>query len=134
MPAGPGSVRVFDEHVIGTALTPLEGESPLVIDSHMPGTVVFLQVVAWRGLHEIHRWRRVELSQLPLGHALDVDEPATLARGEQALRVGAGERLDRHGGKNNCYPVNSQFGDVAAHSQARNDVARLAVLSGMPRT
>jgi hypothetical protein len=45
MPAGTGSVRVFDEHVIGAALTPLEGESPLVIDSHMPGTVVFLQVV-----------------------------------------------------------------------------------------
>ena len=28
---------------------------------------------------------------------LDVDEPPTLACGEQTLRVGAGERLDRHG-------------------------------------
>ena len=97
MPVGPGSVWVFDEHVIGAALTPLEGQSPLVVDSHMPGTVVFLQVVAWRGPHETHRRRRVELGQFALGHALDVDEPATLACGEQALRVGAGERLNRHG-------------------------------------
>lgn len=96
MPAGHGSVWVFDEHVIGSALTPLEGQSPLVVDSHMPGTVVFLQVVAWRGLHETHRRRRVELGQFALGYALDVDEPATLACGEQTLRVGAGERLDRH--------------------------------------
>ena len=96
MPVGLGSVRVFDEHVVGAALPPLEAQSPLVIDSHMPGAVVFLQVVAWRGLHEVHRGRRIELSQLSLGHALDVDEPSTLSRGEQALRVGAGEGLNRH--------------------------------------
>ena len=35
--------------------------------------VVFLQVVAWRGPHETHRRRRVELGQFALGHALDVD-------------------------------------------------------------
>ena len=28
MPVGPGSVWVFDEHVIGAELTPLEGQSP----------------------------------------------------------------------------------------------------------
>ena len=97
MPAGHGSVWVFDAHVIGSALTPLEGQSPLVVDSHMPGTVVFLQVVAWRGLNETHRRRRVELGQFALGYALGVDEPATLACGEQTPRVGAGERLDRIG-------------------------------------
>jgi len=98
MPVGPGSVWVFDENVIGAALTPLEGQPPLVVYSQMPGTVVFLQVVAWRSPHETHRGRRVELCQFALSYALDVDEPATLAGGKQALRVGAGERLDRHKG------------------------------------
>ena len=76
MPVGLGSVRVTD--------------------SHMPAAVVFLQVVAWRGHYEVHRGRRIELSQLSLGHALDVDQPSTLSRGEQALRVGAGKGLNRH--------------------------------------
>lgn len=89
---------VFDEHVIGPAFTPLEGQSPLVVDSHMPGTFVFLQVVPRRGPHETHRRRRVERGSFALGYALDVDEPATRAGGEQALRIGAGERLDRHAG------------------------------------
>ena len=91
MLVGPGSVWVFDEHFIGATLPPLEGQSPLVVDPHMPGTVVILKVVAWRSLHETHRRRRVELGQLALGYALDVDEPATLACGEQALSVGARE-------------------------------------------
>lgn len=94
MPVGTGLVWVFDELVIGSALTPLEGQSPLVIDSHMPGTVVFLQVVPWWGFHETHRRRRVELGQFSFGHALDIGKPPTLACGEQAFRIGAGKRLD----------------------------------------
>ena len=94
MPVGTGSVWVFDQHVIGPTLTPLEGQSPLVIDSHMPGTVVFLQVVAWRGFHETHRRCCVELGQFPFGHAPDIDEPLTLACGEKAFRIGVGKRLD----------------------------------------
>ena len=40
MPVGPGSVRVLDEHVIGTALPPLEGQSPLHGDRrHIRGQI-----------------------------------------------------------------------------------------------
>ena len=94
MPVGPGSVWVFDQHVIGTTVAPLERQSPLVVDSHMPGSLVFLQVVPWRGFHETHGRRCIELGQFSFGHALDIDESATLACREQALRIGAGKRLD----------------------------------------
>ena len=57
MPVGTGSIWVFDEYVIGAALTPLEGQPPLVVNSHMPGTVVFLKIVPRRRLHETHRRR-----------------------------------------------------------------------------
>ena len=44
MPVGCGSVWIIDQHFIGATVTPLERQSPLVVDSYMPGAAVFLQV------------------------------------------------------------------------------------------
>src|SRR4051812_47513930 len=90
------SMWVFDQHVVGTILAPLKAKTPLVVDAHMPSAVVLLQIVTWRSFHKIHRGRRIELGELTLGYALDICEPAALARGEQGFCVIAGKRLDRH--------------------------------------
>jgi hypothetical protein len=104
-----GLVRVFNPHIIRAVLAPFEGQAPLSVDAYMPSTVLLLQIVCRRRPHEVYRRGSVELCQLALGNALNVDEPKALARNEQGIGVSACKRLDRHK-KIICYPDNGQYG------------------------
>lgn len=59
-------MRVIDQHVIGTALAPFEDQTPLVVNSPMPGAVALLQIVTDCGLEgAASSWAETILRQPP---------------------------------------------------------------------
>lgn len=46
-------MRAFNQHIKRTIWPSFESQSPLLVDPHMPGTVVFLEAVAWWCFHEL---------------------------------------------------------------------------------
>ena len=87
---------VFNPHVEWAAVTPLEGQSPLVVDSNVPSVALPLQIVSrWR-THKFNRWCSIQLSEFALGNFFNVDELCRPSGREKLLRFAAMKRLNWH--------------------------------------
>ncbi len=89
---------VGDFHLVGIAITPLEADPPLIIDSNtvlsLPVSPECFQPVSWRG-SEISKFRsRVQLPQFPPRNPFDADKAPDPFPRVEPFRLCRPERLD----------------------------------------
>src|SRR5579872_5941526 len=91
---------IVDDLDVLSAIAPAKADAELIVhaDAPLPCPISLqsFQAVAWRSTHVFNSPGQVELLELTKRRALDVHKPSHAPQIEQALRVSAPERLDRH--------------------------------------
>jgi hypothetical protein len=90
-------VIIDDLYLVSVALSPLETDAPLIVDSDavltLTVTVQFLQAIAGRDTQVLQRLRVVQHYELATGGVLDTLKAWTALAVEERFRVFAPERL-----------------------------------------